>query len=535
MLFLGLLGGMACSGLMAVAQTPPDAPDDPKPGPAAARIEAALPESTLLAGGGGSSFWVCRRDSPARFTMLLHLPDTPGHQLWEGLESNGRPEAMAAYGVQSYVVYHDGSAQAVGFVRSADPTQSRFASRQLPPLPGGATLVNLVAGRSGPVVLVRQRLDDPTVTDEGETAPAAGGSVPVVLRFDLTGWSRVDLPEALASVDQLEVVMVDAASDDWAVLAKPKEAEQFTVWRYTDGQWTRQPYGGPVRGEAQAVGVQQHMVTVEPADAAHLSAALLRRGKVIPLGRIALAEGTQSWRALGVGNALVVLMSDGAGKLWQATRDLSTAVDVVSKPEAITVTEMPRHVDESAVAMMIVLVAATVILLATWRRGPAGQRVALPPSVRPAEVWRRIVAGLIDLVPGLVIVMFAFGIGDPVGVLLANWPGMGPGNWEQMMPALIVIGITIVHSCVCEVFTGRTLGKRFTGCRVVTSTGEAPNVWQVLARNGVKILEMVAYPMLIFMVLSPLRQRLGDVVGKTVVVIEVPIPVEPEDSTPNQE
>jgi uncharacterized RDD family membrane protein YckC len=534
MLFLGLLGGMACSGLMAVAQTP-DPSDAAALDPVPAAIEAALPETTMLAGGGGPGFWVCRRDTPARFTMLLHLPDTPPHHLWEGLESNGRPKAMAAYGVQSYVVYHDGSAQAVGFLRAADPTQSRFASRQLPPLPQGATLVNLVAGRSGPVVLVRQPSDDPTVTDEGEAAPAPRGSVPVVLRFDLTGWSAIELPEALASVERLQVVMVDASSDDWAVLAWPKEAEQFTVWRYTDGQWTSQLYEGAVSAEAQAVGVQQHIVIVESGDDAHLSAALLRRGKVIPLGKVALAEGMQAWQALGVGNALVVLMSDATGNLSQATRDLSTAADVVTKPEPINVTEMPRHVDESAVAMMIVLVAATVILLATWRRGPAGQRVELPPSVRPAEVWRRVVAALIDLIPGLVIVMFVFSIGDPARVLLENWPGMGPGNWEQMMPALIVIAITIAYSTVSEALTGRTLGKRLTACRVVTSTGQAPNIWQILARNGVKILEMVAYPMLIFMVLSPFRQRLGDVVGKTVVVIDVPIPVEPNDSTPKQD
>ena len=72
-------------------------------------------------------------------------------------------------------------------------------------------------------------------------------------------------------------------------------------------------------------------------------------------------------------------------------------------------------------------------------------------------------------------------------------------------------------------FSARTLGKTMMGMRIVAVAGQPPHLWQILFRNLLKFVDVGGwFVMLIFPVLSPAHQRLGDVLARTVVVTNAP-------------
>ena len=99
------------------------------------------------------------------------------------------------------------------------------------------------------------------------------------------------------------------------------------------------------------------------------------------------------------------------------------------------------------------------------------------------------------------------------------------------MPAIIG-GILGVYATIFEVAMGATPGKRITGCAVVGQDGERCGVAAILIRNAVRALEFHFAAVAILVLLTPNRQRLGDILARTLVVQAAPAPP-PTPSDPN--
>jgi uncharacterized RDD family membrane protein YckC len=91
-----------------------------------------------------------------------------------------------------------------------------------------------------------------------------------------------------------------------------------------------------------------------------------------------------------------------------------------------------------------------------------------------------------------------------------------------MLPGLTAMGLFVLHTGLAELFTARSLGKALLGLRVLEVKGAAPGWGQMLARNAMKLFELVAWLLLVLPLVSPHRQRLGDVVARTLVVRRAP-------------
>src|SRR6185437_8442772 len=77
----------------------------------------------------------------------------------------------------------------------------------------------------------------------------------------------------------------------------------------------------------------------------------------------------------------------------------------------------------------------------------------------------------------------------------------------------------LIHTAATEALAGRTIGKMIMGLRVVRLDGGTPDPSALLTRNFLRILDIgLAGVPLIFIVFSPLRQRIGDVAAGTVVI-----------------
>jgi len=85
-----------------------------------------------------------------------------------------------------------------------------------------------------------------------------------------------------------------------------------------------------------------------------------------------------------------------------------------------------------------------------------------------------------------------------------------------------VVIITVVYYIVMEALFGATVGKFVTGIRVVRADGRRVDGVAALLRNVVRIVDFLPFAYLIGAIAvwtSPTRQRLGDRLAKTVVVV----------------
>ncbi len=136
-----------------------------------------------------------------------------------------------------------------------------------------------------------------------------------------------------------------------------------------------------------------------------------------------------------------------------------------------------------------------------------GAMAADAATVTPAPLSTRAAAGAIDLLP------LAVGV---LGSLVVQ--AMHPDEPPSAATVLLLLvggGLYLAHTTVLEAITARSAGKWITGLRVATPDGGRPETWQLVARNLLRALDP-----LVWIVLSPLRQRTADVLAGTVVVRE---------------
>lgn len=218
----------------------------------------------------------------------------------------------------------------------------------------------------------------------------------------------------------------------------------------------------------------------------------------------------------------------------QVTGPTLTAVDLQGRttlPATAMRFEPADPIAEAAdmVIFLGVLITSTVLLFTFWRRVPTADQLQLPTDVVLGDTLRRVFAGLIDITPGLLVGTLAYGLSGEE--LYARWPGRGQQiTFGMMVPGLAAIGVIVGHTALLEIFTrGRSLGKLVTGLRVANLDGTPPRAWQSLVRCLLKSFDLIAYLLLILPLISPHRQRLGDMVARTVVTMKAPPPPEISD------
>ena len=180
------------------------------------------------------------------------------------------------------------------------------------------------------------------------------------------------------------------------------------------------------------------------------------------------------------------------------------------------------------IVLICVLMFSTLVLYLFWKRDPEWNQLVLPEGYLICDLSRRLIAGLIDLVPCLWLSMGWFNL---TGTELYDlWQLEYVQQWDELKPIGTAIGLYIAHCTILEMFTHKSLGKWVMGLKVVGLDGTPPNFWQILSRNGMKSCELIAYYLFLIPVLLPYRQRIGDLVAKTIVVVKVPKEIELDKS-----
>ena len=103
----------------------------------------------------------------------------------------------------------------------------------------------------------------------------------------------------------------------------------------------------------------------------------------------------------------------------------------------------------------------------------------------------------------------------------------GGGETSQLLAAGVLALVALLdfigYFVVCEMlWSGRSVGKRAAGTRVVRVGGGPVGFWSSLLRNAVRLVDMFPAPLYlvgsVLVLATPRNQRLGDLLGGTVVI-----------------
>ncbi len=362
-------------------------------------------------------------------------------------------------------------------------------------------------------------------------------------------WQRVAIPalgpaEAVVSLvapvvgaqDLRPTRMTYARVDGQGVIA--------TTQPVADGGWAQvvlDPVSpGLIRGlrvDGQLVVVRQ--VTLSPGA---VQAAVVRGHALTPLGDMTIeppepgAETAAAWAVaamdggVGVVSAMARAPASVANHLAGRSTDEPGAIALgvmdlrgeLTRPPAPLGLEPARPFADAAdyLLMLTAVVGATLLLFSFWRRDPRLNQPRLPQQLVVADLWRRAAGGVIDLAISGMVVSTAMGLSAED--LAGRWPGRGQGNTlDYIVPGLLLIGLTVLHTTVGELFTARSVGKALARTRLAGLDGSPPSTGQVLVRGLLKPFDLIAYLLMVLPVVNPGRQRLADLIARTLVVRSV--------------
>ncbi len=516
---------------LAPDQTPPGNPSNQTPFHAASSAE---------------HLWIARPQGN-RFNLLHQNPRLmPDRTMRTALsEVMAQVVGVISLGDSAILVYRDNSVQAVQFTGEPDMQGSRYTVAQRASLPHGIRFIDTVTFKRTPVVLVRPATDEtgprPQTTPAeptNETAPSfadtataqpsvstgpqgAGPPALQLLQLRAGQWQPIALPDALPDTAKVNLARLDGTNSQRLLLIVTVDGEdRVTVFsREADQAWTSRTHDLPDAMQWRLVGVDRHLVAVREAQTGTLlQARALLADRQVELGTFDPGDLTMvHWQPLGWSEQLMVLGLDAQGRFAWAQRDLAAPPDSPTGFVELPAKDWPLvEWDAHMVMMLLMLIAFPLIMLLSLRRPPQANLVVLPEGMQATALGRRFAAAAIDFAPALLVAMIATGMTDPTQIL-RNWPSLHT-QWDAPQAGLYTIALFVGSTCMAELISGATLGKRIMRCRIVDNRGQTAKRGQILIRNAMKIMELLAFLLLILPLLSRHRQRLGDLVARTVVV-----------------
>jgi uncharacterized RDD family membrane protein YckC len=171
---------------------------------------------------------------------------------------------------------------------------------------------------------------------------------------------------------------------------------------------------------------------------------------------------------------------------------------------------------------MVLLALMLTLSVWQWRQKPVP--LTLPAGRMIAPLHLRALAFGLDAVLPYVAVLLITGEWASSGYVgtLRNWLGVlaNPEELAQATDLYMFLGIYLGHVMLGELIFHRSLGKMLVGLEIVTLEGKVPTAGAMVVRNLVRVPECVVGVVVLYMMMSERRQRLGDLMARTVVVAE---------------
>lgn len=134
-----------------------------------------------------------------------------------------------------------------------------------------------------------------------------------------------------------------------------------------------------------------------------------------------------------------------------------------------------------------------------------------------ASVLQRIAAWIIDLFILVAIIIVLVGVGI-MSTLFTG--GFGPFSFMMIGSVFLVM---FFYTILLEAYwNGQTVGKKVLGIKVVKENGKKINLKEAFLRNVFRVIDnqFAGVVGLVLIIVTKKKQRIGDIIAKTVVVKE---------------
>lgn len=479
--------------------------------PIAARAEPRSDD--LLAHGSDERFWIARYETPPA-NLPEASPQTIFYFRGPGDASfvrfplrSGRVLSLAHRGTQLAALLEGGD----WIMASESGTISEG-----PPLPDGAQLIDLAGsddtfwaiGSAGisPSSTAAASPASATSAPAATTSPAttqASAAPPSFYKLDNGVWKalaplppQAKLGKVPASLTIIDHVPYLAFADGRVVRVVRHDGSAWKTAALLSGD-------GAVVGARLLRGTAAPVVWIIREKGAH---SLDFLSDSSPPRHVALSFNHASVQNLAVAYALgrIRVLFGGGKNLEEQDLDASTGMPCGAVIPVVFQTELPVYGIVHAMQYVIWTALFLAILGAMrFRRLMQGMVFDLE-KIHLAPLGRRLSAGVIDLFPLI------------IGIALFERPMTDYGREIVMVAS---VGLYVLHTALVEMLAGRSLGKWLMNLHVVGLTGERPSRLSLLLRNLLRVIDVgLFFVPLIVIVISPLRQRTGDVAAGTLVV-----------------
>lgn len=295
---------------------------------------------------------------------------------------------------------------------------------------------------------------------------------------------------------------------------KDKQADTFELWRMKADGWSKEtlpefPANALLASLANAsISAAGDTLALIHSDgrAAHLALGKVKADKLEFGAPSELALGNA--RGLGpmlvwVGVMLGIFMLLAGQGLWlllNRSQELDRTLAAVLADKEKQPGEKKKDAPKAETLLHATLLARAIALLVDL--GVTSPAVIMLKSVYNYE-WTQAYGFLLPV-----------GIQTELNALLAT-----------LQASVVTLSILTLYAMVCELIWGRTFGKALLHLRVVDAEGEQPSALQIIVRNFVRVFEVAHWAVFLIpamlMMMGGKQQRLGDMLARTYVIVDV--------------
>lgn len=484
-------------------------------------VVASSPVSAQLAAHASAErVWVARRvpgtDGRAGSLTLVLQRDVGLQGEWrEAHRDSLRVVDLAHRGTDAAIVTENGSWRLVspGYYAAPVPLPEGVLMRRIASMPG--VLLAL-----GEVVSAPRLATRPVVQGGGSRPPTTGASPAfqvgdwVLFRLSGNRWSVLSiLDEPLRPRPGEEVSLTTHAGT--AVLAVAHHDGKIHLARVEDhGNKATLPAieSSRLRSMKLLGGLPRLTLAVED-DRGTMRLLALAGDAWETLAPLALDPrmAAARWRAAAAVGGNVVVFAEHEGRLLE--QSFTPAGQPLGDAREIEPRVPGQRGQAEYWLNLVIMIVLLVVMFTTLRQRPMpGLEQMRERRLTLAPHSLRLLAGLIDAVPA---------------VAASIYVAWRTGNEQSALEVLSATELAVVgllsatyplHTAIGELVAGRSLGKLLCGLRVCDVSGGAAKPGAILVRNFVRVPDVLLVFPLAFILLSPLRQRVGDMAAGTIVV-----------------
>lgn len=487
----------------------------------------------MVSTSGADHLWfvVPTPDDEVPMILLHHAREMEGPYLSPGRALPEAPLAMAAWDNQVWMIFPASP--------GSDPPRRETLSAQIysnssigiyyydPPdqfglvdsLSGMGNLVGFVGTTDGPIALriPTQRAGITVVRREGSTASKPVLKEPVLEQLHGQRWEQISLPSNFAVSSQCILAATGEGSTQLVILTQDPSSQGAAILyrRVGEDEWVENRFKINLNNLRAVTTVgSQIVLAMQESQESVLGLSYLRQDSLLRLTELPLPKGL--WTLVG--------MSDGLRFIEQTNQTTRTIRQIDSIDGSVGLPQVMQSQNllvMRAIHIPIIFgLGVTILVIVIITRGGAKTTPAtLPDSLKVSSPIARLAAVVIDLLASVLVVSLVFQYPISDFTKLPVWTT----DILDAIPSLLAIGLTFIHSMICESIFGRTLGKSLLGLRVVTAKeGVRASFAATLVRNLLKLIVLLIPVLALVGLGNPKVQGLSDLMARTIVCQDKP-------------